>query len=100
MPNNHAQSLSHFDTKEIKSSILVFSKARISSSVGGGGTFFWFSSFFLIGGPRFNRLGDSLITVIPPKVSPSRMIGSLELKVRFVSLGFFTGFFSARALCF
>lgn len=97
---NHDQSLSHFDTNEIKSSIFVFSKALIYSSVGGGGTFFWFSSFFLIGGPLFSKLGDSFITVIPPNVSPRRIIGSLELNERLVSFGFLTGFFSAKALCF
>jgi hypothetical protein len=62
--------------------------------------FLGLSSFFLISGPLFKRFGESLITVIPPKVSPSKTIGSLVLKVKLVSLGFFTGFFSARALCF
>ena len=95
-----AHSLSHFDTREIKSSIFFFSKALISSSVGGGGTFFWFSSFFFISGPLFNKFGESLITVIPPKVSPKRTMGSLVLNAKLVSFGFLTGFFSAKALCF
>ena len=96
------QSLSHLDTKEIKSSIFVFSKALIYSSVGGGGAFFLVSSSFFFGGggPLFNRLGESLMTVIPPKVSPRRTIGSLVLKAKLVNFGFLTGFFSAKALCF
>ena len=95
------QSRPHLDTSEIKSSIFFFSKSIISCSVGGGGTFFGFaSSFFFISGPLFKRFGDSLMTVIPPKVSPNKMIGSVALKAKFVNFGFLTGFLSAKLLCF
>ena len=40
------------------------------------------------------------MTVMPPKESPRRMIGSLLLKAKFVSFGFLTGFLSAKLLCF
>jgi len=59
-----------------------------------------FSSFFFISGPLFNRFGDNLMTVIPPKVSPSKIIGSVALNAKFVNFGFLTGFLSARLLCF
>lgn len=95
------QSLPHLETKEIKSSIFFFSKSIISCSVGGGGIFFGFaSSFFLIYGPLFKRFGESLITVIPPNVSPNKIIGSVALNAKFVSFGFLTGFLSAKLLCF
>jgi hypothetical protein len=54
----------------------------------------------LISGPLLRRLGESLITVIPPKESPSKIIGSLLLNARLVNFGFLTGFLSARLLCF
>lgn len=95
-----SHSLSHFDTRDIKSSILVFSKFLISSSVGGGGAFFWFYYFFFTSGPLFIRLGEIFITVLPPQESPKTIMGSFELKARFVNLGFLTGFLSAKLLCF
>ena len=54
----------------------------------------------LISRPLFNWLGESLITVIPTKVSPNKMIGSFELKAKLVTFGFLAGFFSAKLYAF
>lgn len=89
---------SHFVKSTNKFSIFYLSKSSIYLGVRGGGSFLP-STYFLISGPLFQRLGDSFIRLIPPKVSPKRITGSFELKAILVSLEFFTGLSSAKLLC-
>lgn len=45
---------------------------------------------------HFVRLGLNFNKVIPPWVSPTKIIGSLWLKAIFVNFGYFDGFYSAN----